>query len=825
MTLSRERANSMLNMKYFIAFAVLLFMALGYQTYEQYQRISSTQKLIIKNESESLANFISAFRQTYQSAFIDNHIEMDPKMINLLPVKTISEISSRFAVIEKEDIVIRTVSDRPRNPKNKANTYEMHMIDYFRNNPKVTSKFLEKDDAFYYTKPMRIKESCLKCHGKREDAILSIRNKYTSAYDYKLGEVRGLLNIKIKEKGFFDLLYADFIDTLIITMLLYIVFLTIIYILIRKIRTKEQLYTQNLEVEIKEKTSEIQKQKETFETLFEKSSNGIFIIYNGKFIQCNEKAVALLECNSKDDILAKDVYTFSPEFQIDKRHSSEKIMQIINDINETNWSQFEWLSQKMTGEIFWTEVSMTPIMLNNKKVIYTIARDISEKKTAQKILVEQKDSLYHQAHHDVLTGLPNRTLFHERLGIGIEKAKHNDSQLALFFIDLDQFKQINDSLGHDIGDRVLKVAAERLKAKIRKKDTLARLGGDEFVLIIENYKNAEMISKMAEVILKVLTQPIHIEGHTLYTSCSIGISLYPKDDLLAENLLKYADAAMYNAKDEGRNNYQFYRAEMTELALKRIMMRSGLGQALENGEFLVYYQPQIDASNGNLIGMEALLRWRHPNMGLILPEKFIALAEESGLIVEIDRWVMKTAMLQVNHWYGKGMDPGVLALNLSLVNLNRDDYMEMIGEMFEEIYFRSEWLELEITENEVMKKFEEVLIKLKLIHNMGISIAIDDFGTGQSSLSYLKRLPVNKLKIDKSFIDDIPQNREDSAIVKAIIELAKNLNLDILAEGVETAAQKDFLLQNACKKIQGFYYAHPMTALEIEDKYFSKNTS
>jgi diguanylate cyclase (GGDEF)-like protein/PAS domain S-box-containing protein len=825
MTLSRERANSMLNMKYFVTFALLLFMALGYQTYEQYQRISSTQKLIIKNESESLANFISAFRQTYQSAFIDNHIEMDPKMINLLPVKTISEISSRFAVIEKEDIVIRTVSDRPRNPKNKANTYEMHMIDYFRNNPKVTSKFLEKDDAFYYTKPMRIKESCLKCHGKREDAIPSIRNKYTSAYDYKLGEVRGLLNIKIKEKGFFDLLYADFIDTLIITMLLYIVFLTIIYILIRKIRTKEQLYTQNLEVEIKEKTSEIQKQKETFETLFEKSSNGIFIIYNGKFIQCNEKAVALLECNSKDDILAKDVYTFSPEFQIDKRHSSEKIMQIINDINETNWSQFEWLSQKMTGEIFWTEVSMTPIMLNNKKVIYTIARDISEKKTAQKILVEQKDSLYHQAHHDVLTGLPNRTLFHERLGIGIEKAKHNDSQLALFFIDLDQFKQINDSLGHDIGDRVLKVAAERLKAKIRKKDTLARLGGDEFVLIIENYKNVEMISKMAEVILKVLTQPIHIEGHTLYTSCSIGISLYPKDDLLAENLLKYADAAMYNAKDEGRNNYQFYRAEMTELALKRIMMRSGLGQALENGEFLVYYQPQIDASNGNLIGMEALLRWRHPNMGLILPEKFIALAEESGLIVEIDRWVMKTAMLQVNHWYGKGMDPGVLALNLSLVNLNRDDYMEMIGEMFEEIYFRSEWLELEITENEVMKKFEEVLIKLKLIHNMGISIAIDDFGTGQSSLSYLKRLPVNKLKIDKSFIDDIPQNREDSAIVKAIIELAKNLNLDILAEGVETEAQKDFLLQNACKKIQGFYYAHPMTALEIEDKYFSKNTS
>jgi len=813
----------MFKTKYFIAFSLVLFMALGYKTYEQYNRIDDTHKLIILNESQSLANFISAFRKTYQNAFIDNEIVMDHKMINLLPVKTISEISARFSTQVKEDIVIRTVSDRPRNSKNKANDFEMSMIDYFRKNPKEIDKFIEKDDYFYYTKPMLIQQSCLACHGKREEAIPSIRDKYDKAYNYKLGEIRGLLNIKIKDKGFFSLLYADFIDTLAITILLYLLFLIMIYMLIHKIRSKEQIYTQSLESEISEKTLEIQKQKETFETLFEKSSDGIFIIQHGKFVQCNERAVEVLMCNTKEDILNKDIYTFSPEYQPDGRLSSEKAMELIEKVTDANGYMVEWLSQKMGGETFWSEITLTPIVLNDHASLYMIARDISEKKMVQKKLMEQKDILYHQAHHDVLTGLPNRTLFNERLEHGIKKSKAKDRQLALFFIDLDQFKQINDSLGHDIGDRVLQVTAERLKAKIRKKDTLARLGGDEFTIIIENYKDINMVSQLAQSILKVLIQPIHIKGQTLYTSCSIGISLYPEDDTSAEHLLKYADAAMYKAKDEGRNNYQFYRTEMTEHAFESIVMRAGLRQALENNEFLVHYQPQIDANNGELKGLEALVRWDHPTLGLLSPSKFIALAEESGIIVEIDRWVMKTAMLQINAWYKQGFNPGILALNLSLTNLRREDYIELLSATIDEIFFRSEWLELEITESEVMKKFDEVITKLTLIKNLGIGIAIDDFGTGHSSLSYLKKLPVHKLKIDKSFIDDVPDKEEDVAIIKAIIALAKNLNLNVLAEGVETEKQKDFLLDNGCSCIQGYYYAQPLSALEIEEKYFSKN--
>ncbi len=809
----------MRNMKFFIILAFLLFTVIGYKTYEQYQRIQETQKLIVLNESQSLAQFISAFRQTYQDVFLRNHIEVNDKTINLLPVKTTTEISNRFSKSVQGDIIIRTVSDRPRNVNNMANDFELGMIDYFRKNPKEIDSFIQKEDAFYYTKPLLIKESCLKCHGKREDALPSIRNKYEKAYDYKLGDIRGLLNIKIKEREFFSAMYSDFINRLLITIFLYILFLIIIYSLIKKIRKKEEKYTKQLETDIATKTYELEKQKESFETLFEKSSDGILIIDNGHFVQCNEMAVEMLLSSSKEEVLNMHPSELSPKFQPDGRSSHEKAEEMMQLAIENDGNQFEWMHKRLNGENFWVEVNLTPITLNDSNVIYVIWRDISEKKMAQKKLMEQKDILNYQAHHDPLTGLPNRMLFNERLELGIEKAKNKGSKLALFFIDLDEFKQINDSLGHEIGDRVLYAVAERLKAKIRKKDTLARLGGDEFVVIMEEYKTIENISRIAEKILKVLVQPIHVEGQTLYTSCSIGISLYPKDNTSSDNLLKYADAAMYKAKDEGRNNFKFYRTEMTELAYERIVMKAGLHQALENKEFIVYYQPQIDARGEKLIGLEALVRWRHPNMGLIPPAQFIPLAEENGLIVEIDQWVMKTAMKQIGKWYKEGLAPGVLALNLTLSHLRRDDYIQALKKCIEKNNFKFSWLELEITEGEVMERFEEVITKLQTINDMGIGISIDDFGTGHSSLAYLKKLPVNKLKIDQSFIKDIPEDEEDIAIVKTIISLAENLNLDVIAEGVETVAQKEFLLENGCSYIQGYYYGKPMSAKEIKEKY------
>jgi len=448
--------------------------------------------------------------------------------------------------------------------------------------------------------------------------------------------------------------------------------------------------------------------------------------------------------------------------------------------------------------------------------IVWFAKDITQRKAAEEALIIQKDILDHQAHHDVLTNLPNRLLFSDRLEQAIIKAKRHKKRFALFFIDLDQFKQINDSLGHDYGDEVLQIASRRLNKVIRAEDTLARLGGDEFTLLIENLKKEGDVSHLAQKILNVLNQPMIINDQALYISCSIGISFYPDDDTNAKNLLKFADAAMYKAKEEGRNNFQFYSSDMTERAFEHIAMEANLRKALNEKEFLVYYQPQVDTVSNKLTGMEALVRWNHPTMGLVSPARFIPIAEATGLIVELDQWVMKTAMKQIVQWNKDGLNPGKLALNLAMKQLQLKDFVNILQGLLEESACKAEWLELEITEGQIMLNPEEAIKTLNKVSDLGIKLAIDDFGTGYSSLSYLKRLPIDKLKIDQSFVRDLPDDEEDAGITITIIALSQSLNLSVIAEGVETVEQKDFLLKNGCTCIQGYLYAKPMPADEME---------
>ncbi len=449
-----------------------------------------------------------------------------------------------------------------------------------------------------------------------------------------------------------------------------------------------------------------------------------------------------------------------------------------------------------------------------------INKDNTARKKAEEALLEQKELLHYQAHHDALTELPNRILFTQRMEKCIERSNRSKIGFALFFIDLDKFKDINDSLGHEIGDKVLKIIASRLNAIIRKEDTLARLSGDEFTIIMGDFKEEKDISNLAEKILMILAEPIHIDRELLYVSGSIGISIYPEHAVDAEYLLKYADTAMYNAKGEGRNTYKFYASWMTELAWEHMSMKTSLRQAIDNEEFFIHYQPQIDTFSNTMVGLEALIRWQHPTKGLLSPSSFIALAEETGLIVEIDRWMMKSAMKQISHWYAMGLNPGILALNLSIKQLEGNAFfIEELKDNLETYSFKSEWLELEITERQMMKKTEDVIAKLREINDLGIGISIDDFGTGYSSLSILKRLPINRLKIDRSFIDDILEDKDDVAIVKAIMALGKSLKLDLIAEGVETAEQRDFLIDKGCTHMQGHYFSHPVFAEEIEKKW------
>ncbi len=446
-------------------------------------------------------------------------------------------------------------------------------------------------------------------------------------------------------------------------------------------------------------------------------------------------------------------------------------------------------------------------------------RNVTAQKEVQRRLQKEKERYNYQAHHDALTGLPNRILFTDRLSQAMKKAKRADSKVALFFIDLDHFKEINDSLGHDIGDEILQVVTKRLHKSIRKEDTLARLGGDEFTVILENLSDTKDISIVADNILNTLSQSIDIDNHKLYVSSSIGISVFPDDGDTTKDLLKFADSAMYKAKDEGRNNYQFYNESMTELAFERVLMEASLREALQKEEFVVYYQPQMDAVEDKIVGMEALVRWKHPKMGIISPAKFIPLAESTGLIVEIDRFVMKTAMKQIGQWYRAGLKPGILAMNLAVKQLQKEDFIEVFQSIMSDTGSKAEWLELEVTESQIMKNPQKAIKILQEISKIGIELAVDDFGTGYSSLAYLKKFPINKLKIDQTFVKDLPKDEEDVGIVKAVIALAKALNLKIIAEGVETKEQKDFLINNQCHNIQGYFYSRPVEADELEKKF------
>lgn len=452
---------------------------------------------------------------------------------------------------------------------------------------------------------------------------------------------------------------------------------------------------------------------------------------------------------------------------------------------------------------------------DEQEFAYAVAKNVSLSLEISK-RKEIETVLEHQAYHDALTNLPNRALLVDRLDQAILLASRNQALVAILFFDLDNFKIINDSFGHVIGDKVLIRVSQLLQARFREMDTIARIGGDEFVMILHTFENVNQVTATTSSIYDVLQNPIEIDGHELYVTASIGVSVYPNDGSTAELLIKNADAAMYHAKAAGRNSVQFYTQEMTQKAIKRIQIGSSLRKAIVNEEFVVHYQPQYDVGLKKLIGFEALVRWQHPDRGLLSPYEFIGIAEEIGLIVQIDRYVMAYSLKLFKKWRQQGLDVGVLSLNLSMRQLDEDDFFSEVSSSLLDNDFRPEWLSFEVTESSIMKNPQKAIDLLEALGKLGISIAIDDFGTGYSSLEYLKRLPVDKLKIDKSFVRDVLKDDGDAQIIQAVIALSKSLKLKVIAEGVEESAQVDFLLANGCSEIQGYLYGKPMDVATVE---------
>ncbi|MEA1983517.1 MAG: EAL domain-containing protein [Campylobacterota bacterium] len=484
------------------------------------------------------------------------------------------------------------------------------------------------------------------------------------------------------------------------------------------------------------------------------------------------------------------------------------------------------------GELLYLEVYKAPFYDKDGKVIGTVGagRDITKLKKTQfdlenslEELAKQKEKLLYQASHDTLTGLPNRTYFIDILTHATSLAKCHQDRVAVLFIDLDNFKEINDSLGHIIGDKVLVEYKSRIRKKIRDSDTLARLGGDEFGIILNDVDDNACIVKLIDDLMMIVKEPFTVGNNILYITTSIGISMYPNDGEDSDTLLKNSDAALYKSKENGRNTYCFYDEKLTKKATDRVFLETELRKALQTDQFEVYYQPQMNGISNRVVGMEALVRWNHPTLGFIYPDRFIPLAEVTGMIIELDRIVMKKAFAQLKAWYKEDLNPGKLSLNLSVKQLEDDDFIEVLRSFQESKECSYSNLEFEVTESQIMSNPDKSIQILEEISAMGISIAIDDFGTGYSSLAYLKRLPIDKLKIDKSFIDNLPQDAEDSGISKTIISLCKTLNLKVIAEGVETIEQKEFLLENNCKFIQGYLYSKPLNAQDMRE-FIIENT-
>lgn len=422
----------------------------------------------------------------------------------------------------------------------------------------------------------------------------------------------------------------------------------------------------------------------------------------------------------------------------------------------------------------------------------------------------------HLAYHDALTGLPNRPLFIDRLIVAIAQAHRSNQKIAVFFLDLDRFKEINDSLGHSTGDQLLRSVAERIRRCIREGDTVARFGGDEFTLLIPNVEKIEDAAKIAQKIIDTLKIPFMIHERELFATTSIGISLYPSDGADAETLVRNADAAMYRAKESGRDRYQIYAPAMNARALERLALENMLRRALSNRELLLHYQPLIDMRTERVVGFEALARWRHPELGLLLPAHFISTAETSGLIVPIGQWVLQEACRQVKSWQRKLGKNLIVAVNLSARQFSQPDLIDQIRAVLHETNFDPTCLELEITESSAMHNAENTIHMLRELKRLGVRIAMDDFGTGYSSLNYLKRFPIDTLKLDQSFVKDVMDDPVAAAIVSSVIALSHDLELAVVAEGVETAEQLAFLRNHGCDRIQGFFYSKPLAEDEVE---------
>ncbi|MDT8406840.1 MAG: EAL domain-containing protein [Methylococcales bacterium] len=542
--------------------------------------------------------------------------------------------------------------------------------------------------------------------------------------------------------------------------------------------------------------------------VFDSTLEGILITDTKRRIISANEAFCQMSGFTLDALLG-----LTPRLFDSKRHSRAFFRQMWIDINRDGQWRGEIWNRRKNGEVFpcWVNISAVQHPVQAKVTNYVaIFTEITELKLSQ-------EKLDHLAHHDPLTGLPNRLLFKDRMEQALRQALRQKTIIAVMFLDLDRFKLINDTLGHWVGDELLRAVADRLRHCVRDTDTIARLGGDEFAIILANMRHEAGVEKVAQKIIKALAAIFCVGGHEVFVTTSIGITLYPDVNSDRKKLLENADVAMYQAKAQGRNTYQFYTQEMNAAAFHRLRLETQLRTALERGEFRLFYQPQIDLESGEAMGVEALLRWQTPEFGLVSPGEFIPMLEETGLIIPVGEWVINTACEQLHAWLEDGLPSITMAVNLSARQFREPDLLAKIQSALQRYQVPPKLLELELTESMVMDDVEGAVAILQKLKAIGVKVAIDDFGTGVSSLGALKQFPVDTLKISHDFVLNLPEDAVDASIASAVIGLARNMSLGSVAEGVETAQQLDFLRGQECERLQGFLFSRPIPADELTE--------
>jgi diguanylate cyclase (GGDEF)-like protein/PAS domain S-box-containing protein len=841
-----------LKFKIWMLLAALLGVVLAVDLTVSYQRFKAETLAELEYDAKTLYGLMMATRRVYQQVFIASGLPVNDRTIGFLPAHSFSRISDDFANWNQGGILFNTVSDRPRNPRNRADRFEISAMNHFRADPAATERLdsIVTDQGVGYmlfTAPIRIEPFCLKCHGDRAAAPPSIRDRYPEAYGYRVGELRGVVSIRIPTAKFDARVWRLWTSQLVKSLVGYAaVFLALGLILDRLVlgrlarlrqgaqslaggdyaariplpeRSEDELC--GLAAAFNRMAEEVQSRDQELSKLslaVEQSPENIVITDLSGRIEYVNAAFVRNTGFSRDDLLGAN-----PRLLQSGRTPPETYQALWATLGQGQVWQGEFINRRKDGAEYVESAIVAPVRNASGAVTHYLAvkQDITERKRAEA-------EIHNLAYFDPLTNLPNRRLLMDRLGQALVASQRSQAHGALLILDLDNFKYLNDTRGHDVGDGLLVAVAHRLVESVRHEDTVSRLGGDEYVLILENLSpdevvaahQAEMIGEKALAAARQSYSPAGSE-FVYDPTASIGITLFRGADESVDDLLKQADLALYRAKDAGRNLLRFFNQSMQAAVNARAEMEHDLRLALSRQELSLYLQPQVDA-RGRVLGAEALLRWQRPDGSRVSPAEFIPLAEETGLILPIGDWVIRSACALLRSWATQpGLSHLQLAVNVSARQFHQEDFVARVAAGVADCRISASRLKLELTESVVLDNVEEVIQRMQALKALGIGFSLDDFGTGYSSLSYLKRLPLDQIKIDQSFVRDLNEvageGAHDDAIVRAILALSDSLALQVVAEGVETPAQLDYLRRAGCPAFQGYLFARPMPVADWPD--------